>query len=170
MELDWLCTGVLKVSHLCYMKGCYELLSWVRKKALVGIRCLTINTRANRVVIVRSVITRTFLTLCNVGQSHLNRFQLRNLWFIYVVHNARLPVISCIIIVIVQLIYSSVFFFCSTCVSFNYFVWFNVYCSLFIGKFWSWIVFQVFWSRYTQYHHHLCKSINIIHQAALFLS
>jgi hypothetical protein len=60
MELDWLCTGVLKVSHLCYMKGFYELLSWVSKKALVGIRCLTINTQANRVVIVSSVITRIF--------------------------------------------------------------------------------------------------------------
>jgi hypothetical protein len=64
MELDWLCIGELKVSHLCYMKGFYELLSWLGNEALVGIKCLTINTRANRVVVVSSVITRIFLTLC----------------------------------------------------------------------------------------------------------
>jgi hypothetical protein len=46
MELDWLCTGVLKVSHLFYMKGFYELFSWVGKEALVGIRRLTINAWA----------------------------------------------------------------------------------------------------------------------------
>jgi hypothetical protein len=40
-----------------------NLLSWVGKEALVGIRCLTINTLANRVVIVSSVIARIFLTL-----------------------------------------------------------------------------------------------------------
>jgi hypothetical protein len=34
------------------MKGFYELLSWVNKKALIGIRCLTINTQENRVAIV----------------------------------------------------------------------------------------------------------------------
>ncbi len=39
-----------------------------------GIRCLTINTWANRVVIVSSVITRIFSTLCNIGQSHFNMF------------------------------------------------------------------------------------------------
>jgi hypothetical protein len=74
MELDLFFTGVLKVSHLCYMKGFYELLSWVSKKALVGRRCLTINTKAKRVVIVSSIITRIFLTLCIVGQSHFNLF------------------------------------------------------------------------------------------------
>jgi hypothetical protein len=75
MELDWLCTGALKVSHLCCMEGFYELLSWVNKKALVAIRCLTINTWANRVVIVSSVITRIFVTLYNVGQSsHFNLY------------------------------------------------------------------------------------------------
>jgi hypothetical protein len=65
MELDWFCIGVLKVSHLCYMKGFCELFSWVSTKAHVGMRCLIINTQANRVVIISSVITRIFLTLFN---------------------------------------------------------------------------------------------------------
>jgi hypothetical protein len=72
MELDWFYTGVLKVSHLCYMKGFCELLSWVSTKALVGMRSLNINTQGNRVAIVSSIITKIFLTLCNAGWSHFN--------------------------------------------------------------------------------------------------
>ncbi len=92
-------------------------------------------------------------------------------------NNARLPVISCIVItvvrffiVVVQLIHSSLFIFCSTFVSFDYFVRFNVHCSLFIGK-----IFNSDPGLYSRYfdpliHHHLSKSINIIHQTAPSLS
>ncbi len=100
MELDWFCTGVLKVSHVCYLKGFCELLSWVSTKALVGLRCLTINNQANRVAIVSSVITRIFFTLCNAGRSHFNLYQYRHSRFIYLVHSIRLPVISCIILLL----------------------------------------------------------------------
>jgi hypothetical protein len=66
--------------------------------------------------------------------------------------------------------YSSFVDFCS----FDYFCFdstFIVHCSLENIQFWSWIVFQVFRSRCTRsYHHHLCKSISIIHQTAQSLS
>jgi hypothetical protein len=122
MELDWLCTGVLKVSHLCYMKGFYEAPSWVSKKALVGIRCLTINTRANRVVIVSSVITRIFLTLCNIGWSHFISTCLIMLCITLV---CQLYYYCCCstYFVVVRLIYSSLFIFCST-------LFIRLFCSI----------------------------------------
>jgi hypothetical protein len=61
MELDWFCTGVLKVRNLCLMRAYMNYSAcWRSKKALVGIRCLTIITCANRVAIVCSVITNIF--------------------------------------------------------------------------------------------------------------
>jgi hypothetical protein len=44
---------------------------WRSKKALVSIRCLTINTRANRVAFVCSVITRIFNPMEVLG-SHIS--------------------------------------------------------------------------------------------------
>jgi hypothetical protein len=73
MELDWFCTGVLKVRHPCLMRAFMNYSAcWRSKKALVGIRCLTIYTLENRVAIVSSVIARIFLPYASVGRSHLN--------------------------------------------------------------------------------------------------
>jgi hypothetical protein len=47
------------------LKGFCELLFSVSTKALGRMGYFTINTRSNRVVILSSVITKIFLTLCN---------------------------------------------------------------------------------------------------------
>ncbi len=81
------------------------------------------------------------LTLCNSGQSHLNLFQERHSWFIYIVHSARVSVISCIVLLLlfdcccliiyssfVQLLFHSIVLFDST---------FIVHCSRENIQFWS---------------------------------
>jgi hypothetical protein len=112
------------------MKGFCELLSWVSTKALVGMRCLTINTRADRVAI-SSVITRIFLNSVQCWTITFQPVSKRHSWFIYVVHSAHVPVISCIIyyyysvyFVVVWLFFHVLFKFCSI----------RLFCSLFIRK------------------------------------
>jgi hypothetical protein len=85
------------------------------------------------------------------------------------VNNARLPDILCIIVIVVRFIIHLLFNFCSL-FSFDYFVLLNFHCSLFIGK-----IFNSDPGLYSRYfdpvtHHHLSKSMNIIHQTALSLS
>jgi hypothetical protein len=84
--------SVLEVRHLCYIKGFCELLCRVNIKALGNMQYLTINTRSNRVVIISSVITRIFLTLCNSGQSHFNLFKkdTRDLFMLCIVFMCQL--------------------------------------------------------------------------------
>ncbi len=161
------------------MKGLRELLSCVSKKTLIGIRCLTINTRANMVVIVSSVITRIFLTLCNVGQSYFNLFDkdthdLFMLWIMLICQLYHVLLLLLFDLLLLLLDYSFIF-----CLSFVWLLFhsiivldsvFMVHYSLENIQFWCWIVFQIFWSRCIWYHYHLCKSINILHQTAPSLS
>jgi hypothetical protein len=146
MELEWFCTGVLKVSHVCYMTGFCELLSWVSTKTLVGMQCLTINIRANRVVIVSFIITRIFLTLCKTWV--IVYCSIIVVWFILLLFDLFI----CLLLIFVRLC------------SFDYFFRFNFHCSLYSR------CFNPVVPRSTSYHHHLGKSINIIHQTAPSLS
>jgi hypothetical protein len=108
---------------------------WRSKKALASIRCLIINTRANRVAIVCSVITRIFLPYANVGRSPFNLFDkdtcdLFMLWTMLVV-----PVI--------------VVYYCCYC-SIYYLSLFDI-CSVFhsIILFYSILLFSWFTSKYS---------------------
>jgi hypothetical protein len=112
---------------------------------------LTINTQSNGVDIFDSVECWT------VTFQPISR---KTLVFIYVVHSANVPVISC------SNYYCCSIYFVVVRLSFNSFVWFFcfslfiVHCSKKTIQFWSWIVVQVFWSivREVPVHHHLCKS------------
>jgi hypothetical protein len=158
---------VLEVSHLCYMKDFCELCSWVSTKALVNIRYLTINTQSNRVVIISSVITRIFLTLCNAGRSHLNVFQYRHSWFIFMlcivlVCQLHYLLFYCcsICFVVVRLFICLLFILSSTFVSFDYFVQFNFHCSLFMRKYFILILDCIpgILIPFPVIRHHLCRS------------
>jgi hypothetical protein len=152
------------------MKGFYELFSLLKKqKGPSSLKCLIINTRANRVVIVSSVITKIFSLYANVGRSHFNLFNkdTRDLFMLWIMLVASYCCLLLLLLfdylfILVRLLFS---------VSFNYFVWFyfivQFSCSLVNIQFWSWIVFQVFWSRWTS---SSSKSINIIQQTAPSLS
>ncbi len=96
----------------------------------------TINIRSNRVVIISSVITRIFLTLCNAWTATFQPVSIKTLMIYLCVHSAHVPVISCsiyfcclIYFIVVRLLFE----FCSSLVrlffSFNSFVF---HCSLFI--------------------------------------
>jgi hypothetical protein len=121
---------------------------WRSKKALVSIRCLTINTRANRVAIVYSVIARIFNPMQVLG-SHISTLSNKDTCDLFcVVNNARSQLLWCII---VQLL----FIFCSTfmqclfdeIILFDLILLFSIHVHLVNIQFWSWIVFQVFRSR-----------------------
>ncbi len=148
-------------------------------RALGNMQYLTINTRSNRVVINSSVITRIFFISVQCLDSHISTcFNKDTRDFFYVVHNARVPVISCSILLLlfnfhlsfVRLLFDFVFirFFAFNC--------FLAHCSLFKRKLFN--SNPGLYSRYfnhtvplyRKYHHHLCKSINIIHQTAPTLS
>ncbi len=77
------------------LKGFCELLFQVSTKALGSMGYLTINTQSNRVVIIYSIITRIFLTLCNAWTVTFQPVSIRHFWFIYVVHSVHVPVTSC---------------------------------------------------------------------------
>jgi hypothetical protein len=141
----------------------------VCKEALVAIRCLTINTWANRVA-TSSVITRIFQPYASTGRSHFNLFNRHSC--IYVVNNACLPFISVYYCYYCSIYCLSLFDFCLLFI--RLFCWIQL--SLFIvhQKKYSILildVFQVFRSRSSN-----CatssssKSINIIHQTASSLS
>ncbi len=81
-------------------------------------------------------------------------------------HNAHVPVILCSILLLLFNYSCCCLIFCSSFVH-SILLRFIVHCS------WEKIVFQVFRSYCTWitcHHHHLCKSINIIHQTAPSLS
>ncbi len=162
------------------MKGFCELLCWVSTKALGNIKYLTINTRSNRVVIISSVITRIFLTLCNARRSHFNK-DTRDLFMLCIMLVCQL---YRVLFDYCWFDYFSVvrfsFVFCSTFVFIQFFCSIRFHCSLFTRKnmqFWSWFVFQVFrscsssmWSTHNCATSSSSKSINIIHQTAPSLS
>jgi hypothetical protein len=94
---------------------------------------LNINTRSNRVVLFSSVITRIFLTLCNVGRSHFNLFNKDTHDLFYVVHSVHGPVKSFILIIIARYL-SLLFSICST-IRFSFicsstFVFIQFFCFL----------------------------------------
>jgi hypothetical protein len=146
---------------------------------------LTINTRSNGVVIISSVITRIFQLCAMLGRSHLNFFNKDTYAFLIlckifmcqlIVHYLLLLFIiyrcCSFILFIVRLFRLSLFNFCSH--------------SILLLSFTHCFVVQKkrfnsdpgLYSRYfdpavpvvQEYPHHLCKSINIIHQTAPTLS
>ncbi len=117
--------------------------------------CITTNTRANRIAIVRVVITNIFNPLANIGWS---QFNLQLCMFSESVYSYLLPV-PCYCLSVVWLSFISVLFlfgcFCSIILCSIIRSLSVIFCPN-IG-----IVFQVFRSPYQQ----TCgKSINIIHQ------
>ncbi len=152
------------------MKGFCELLCWVSTKALSNIRCLTMNTRSNRVVIISSVITRIFFNSVQCWTVTFQPISIKTLVIIYIVHNAHVPVISCIILlllfnyfVVVRLSFDFCSSFVRLCFPFDSFAF---HCSLFKRN-----IFNSDPGLYSRYfdpvpvvcevlvqHHHLCKS------------
>ncbi len=159
------------------MKGFYEILSWLGKEAVVGIRCLTIYTWANRVVIVSSVITRIFFNPMQVLDSHISTFfnkDTRDLFMLCIMLMCQLHRVlfynCCSIILLLFDFHSLLFIFCLTFVFYSILLLFIVHCFLFMRK-----LFNSDPGLYSRYfdpiiHHHISKSINIIHQTVTSLS
>jgi hypothetical protein len=113
MESDWFCTGVLKVRHPYLMRAMNYSAPWRSIKAVVSIRCLTFNTRANRVAIVCFVIARIFNPMQALGGhiSTLSNKDSRDLFC--VVNSAHCQLLSCIIVqFIVNLLFDFHSVFC----------------------------------------------------------
>jgi hypothetical protein len=142
---------------------------------------LTINTWSNRVVIISSVITRIFLTLCNAWTVTFQTISIKTLVIYLCVHSTHVPVISYRFIIVVFLfcsVFDFLFTFCLTLFPLNSFA-FSSFIALFKEKRFNYD--PGLYSRYfdpvqvpvvreVPVHHHLCSSINIIHQAAPTLS
>ncbi len=81
---------------------------WRIKKALVGMRCFTINTQANRVAIVCSVIAMIFNSMQVLG-GHISTISNKDTRDLFcVVNNTRYQLLSCIIVqFIVHLLFDS---------------------------------------------------------------
>jgi hypothetical protein len=128
MDLDWLCTGVLKVRHPCLMWTFMNYLACGRSiKVLVSTSDLTpLIPGQNRVVLVSSVITKIFNSM-QVLDGHISTF-----WMTLLFYSELVNIIACAS-------YSS--FSCVQCYSFSYslfnFVIQYSYCSVNI-RFWSW--------------------------------
>jgi hypothetical protein len=144
----------------------YEGLSWVGKEALVGIRCLTINTQSNRVVIVSSIITRISLTLCKYWTVTFQPISIKTLMIYLFCEQCLSANYYCVLLL---LLFYLLFIFVRLLFS----VFIQLFClykiSLFTVhrkniQFWSWIVFQVFRSRNCATSS--SESINIIHHTA----
>ncbi len=111
-----------------------------------------------------------------MGQSHFNLLN-KDTCDLFILCILCLCQLSLFVIYLLLLRYQSlsIHLFCS-CSIFIYSLF--DFCSLFIVQkkkiqFWSWNVFQVFDPAVPVkqgYHHHLCESINIIHQTAPTLS
>jgi hypothetical protein len=100
---------------------------WRGEEALVGIRCLTINTRANRVVIVCSVITKIFWPYASIGLSHFNLFNKDtcDLFMLRIMLVCQL--LSCIIVLIIIRLYFLPLF--------DFYYSFNYFCSIQLSLF-----------------------------------
>ncbi len=144
MELDWFCTGVLNVRHLCLMRAFMNYSAcWRSKKALVSIRCLTINTQANRVAIVCSIITWIF-NLIQVLGGHISTLSNKDtcdfcVWIMLVANYYCLIYCSSF----VRLSCSALF---NEIILFDLILLFSFHVHPVNIQFWSWIVLQVFWS------------------------
>ncbi len=93
MELDWLCTGVLKVRDPCLMKAVMNYSAcWRSKKALVSTSDVTpLIPRQIGLQIVCSVITKIF-NLCKCW-GHISTFFNWHLWLFMLGNNCPSPVI-----------------------------------------------------------------------------
>jgi hypothetical protein len=122
------------------------------------------------------------------GRSHLNLFNkdTRDLFMLCIVFMCQL---YCVLFTVVVHLFCSLFdfhsIFCSTFVLIRFFCFSFIHCSLFKSKrfnsdprlysrYFDPVVHEVplqpLYLLYKKYHHHLCKSINIIHQTAPTLS
>jgi hypothetical protein len=147
---------------------------------------LTFNTRLNRVVIISSQ-SQGYFNSVQYQDSHISTYSIKTLViYLYCAYYALCQLSYSLFIYFCLLLIVVVNLFCSL-LDFNLFFVFT-FVSLFKFKrekiqFWSWIVFQVFRSCSSthcmcsttvpaeqEYYHHLCKSINIIHQTAPTLS
>jgi hypothetical protein len=123
------------VSHLCYRKGFYQLLSWVSTKALGNIRYLTINTRSNRVAIISSVITRIIFnsvqcwTVTFQPTSNKDTRDLFMLCLILMCQLHRVLFYYCYSIILLLLDFYSILFIFLLSIQF-----FSFHCSLFMRK------------------------------------
>ncbi len=148
MELDWLCTGVLKVRHL-WQGGLLWTIQFAGEAKRLSLA--NFNTRANRVAIVCSVITRMFNPMQTLG-GHISTFFNPHSWLFMLVNNCPLPV--------TVFDYYSILF------------WF--YCSFHCSSFKLFSSDSGMYSRYfdpvTPQHLSSSKSINIKHHTALSLS
>ncbi len=163
------------------MKGFWELLCWVSTKALGNKRYLTNNTRSNRVVIISSVITRIVFNSVQFWMVTFKPFSKKTL-MIYLCCTQC----SCASYIVQYFITVVRFLFvlCSTFVSFNscsilllQYSLFKEKDSILILDCIPGILIQLYkkypfkqYVKYLLYHHHLCKSINIIHQTTPPLS
>jgi hypothetical protein len=125
---------------------------------------LTINTRSNRVVIISSVIRRIFELRAIPGWSHFNLFNkdISDLFILCILCLCQLSfcnLLCSLLIVVVHL-------FRSLLDSHLFLIQLLFHCSLFKRKRFN--SDPGLCSRYFDpaYHHHLCKSINIIHQTS----
>jgi hypothetical protein len=140
---------------------------WRSKKALVSIICHTFTTRANRVVIVCSIIA-TIFNLCKCWAVTFQPFQMTLMIYHVFVNNAHCQLL---LFNIVWFIVHFLFDFCSIFMQcfllWDYFVWFDFIVQFHVHpvkmQSWSWIVFQVIRFHWTS---SSSKSINIIQQTA----
>ncbi len=114
MELDWYCTDMLEMRHLCWWG-----LLWIFKRLLVSplgrqrsphqnVWFFIVNIQANRVAIVSSGITN-ILTIASIGPSQFNLF-----W---------MTLFSSVLVLFIAS------FYCTTFVQFSAFcVWFSAFC------------------------------------------
>ncbi len=105
---------------------------WRSKKALASIRCLTINTWVNRIVIVSSIITRIFLPYASVWWSHFNLFSKDTCDYFMLWIMLPLPVIIVYYCYYCLIYYSYFFDFCSVFHSMRLFCSIQFHCSVFM--------------------------------------
>ncbi len=129
---------------------------------------LTINTQSNRVVIISSIITWIFLNSVHSQDGHISTYlSKRHSWFIYVVYSAHVLVILCSIYYCCSIILFIVWLRSSFCSTFVFIRSSAFHCSLFrcSKKKDSILTLDCIPGiLILLYHHHLCKSINIILQ------
>jgi hypothetical protein len=113
---------------------------------------LTINTRSNRVVIISSVITRIFFNSVQSLDGYISTCFNKDTHDLFMLCIMLVCQLYCVdLLLFFNLFYCCLTFiqFCSSFVRLLFsFDSFASHCSLFKEKiqFWSWIVFQVFWS------------------------
>jgi hypothetical protein len=132
---------------------------------------LTINTRSNRVVIISSVITRIFFNSVQCLDGHISTCfnkDTRDLFMLCIMLVCQIHRVvfyyCCSIFIQVLFVFCFIRFFCFFIVHCSREKIFNSDPGLYSRYFDSAVPL------YKKYHHHLCKSINIIHQTAPTLS